>query len=796
MILSAVFLVSLSALAFEVLLTRVFSITQWNHLSFMVISIALFGFAASGTLLSILDTRKKGWEKRLSSRGPLKAFTTLYSLSAILSFIALNAIPLDYFRLPFESVQAFYLFIAYVLLALPFFFAGLIVSLAYAFLPARTGVIYFATMAGSAIGAVIPAMFLPLVSEETLIVNVAVVPLFLLPYRAPVLDERRLFGRNRPSTYRIAWGSLGLAVALTALFILLGTDAVHVNVKPSPYKALSQLLMFPDTRITNTFRSIRGRIDRVQSPYIRFAPGLSLKFTNTLPHQSAVFTDGDSQFVLYDLAAQEALVFPRFTLSYLGYGLAPHPPRVLIIQHGGGLAVPCAVASGARDITVVEPNPDLARLLGAHYRISAVNTNARTYLARTRERFDVIHVENWGTSVPGSAALNQEYFFTTDAFRAYLDHLTPDGVVIISRKLLLPPADALRLWAAAYESLRFLGCTPPANHLALLRNWDTFTLIVSARSLRNTAIIKDFAQKRNFDMVFIKDLSPELINRYNVYDKPFYADQITRLAEAYRSGTAKQFFQSYLLDVRPQSDRRPFPSHFLKWPKLRALYQSMGSRLYALLMSGEIVVVVVFLEALVVSAGLLVLPLFFIAKDAQRPPVAQIIYFSGVGAGFMFMELYFVKQYILLFENPVVSFTVVISGVLVFSSLGGLWAQRKKQSALRYALLALIGAVLLFLTGLDRTLNHVLGLPVIWRYLGALLILLPAGFLMGLPFPLGMRYILKNPAQRAYAWSVNGCASVLASIVSAQIALSLGIPIILGCAALAYILAWTTAGRG
>ncbi len=105
MILSAVFLLSLCSLTFEVLLTRVFSISQWNHLSFMVISIALFGFAASGTFLSILDYRKEKWGKQLSSKGALSIIATLYTITTLTSFIALNRLPLDYFRLPLEPIQ-------------------------------------------------------------------------------------------------------------------------------------------------------------------------------------------------------------------------------------------------------------------------------------------------------------------------------------------------------------------------------------------------------------------------------------------------------------------------------------------------------------------------------------------------------------------------------------------------------------------------------------------------------------------------------------------------------------------
>ena len=185
MILTAVFFLSLSALAFEVLLTRVFSISQWNHLSFMVISIALFGFAASGTFLSIIDTRKKGWEKRLSSNDSIKILIILYTVTAIASFVVLNRIPLDYFRLPLEPIQTLYLLTAYLLLSLPFFFTGLVVSIAYAFIPEKTGLVYFASMGGSALGAIIPFLLIPFFGEGKLIIVAALIPLVMVLFGIP-----------------------------------------------------------------------------------------------------------------------------------------------------------------------------------------------------------------------------------------------------------------------------------------------------------------------------------------------------------------------------------------------------------------------------------------------------------------------------------------------------------------------------------------------------------------------------------------------------------------------------------
>ncbi len=787
MLLIAVFLVSFSTLAFEVLLTRVFSIGQWNHLSFMVISIALFGFAASGTFLSILDARKRGWEIVFSSRSCLASVIVLYTATGLFAFITLNNIPLDYFRLPLEPIQSVYLLLAYVFLALPFFFSGLIISLAYTLVPQKTGFIYFASMAGSACGAVLPALGIPSLGEEKLIMVSVLLPLILIPGFSIIRNAQPGGVFQKLSMNTPVFVLVSLVIIAFASFLMTTRGFFIIKVDPSPYKALSQVLQFPDTRIDRTVAGIRGRTQSVQTPYIRFAPGLSLKYTDSLPPQLAAFRDGDHQFVLYQLASTDDSRFARHTLSFAGYHLLQDPNKVLVIENSGGLAIPCAIASGSRNITIVVKNPQLIPLIQTHYKLPAMGHNPRSFLARTNEQFDVIHLEDWGASIPGADALNQEHLFTKNAFFQYLQHLSSNGVIIVSRRLLLPPSDEIRMWAQAYEGLTLFNAADPSKHLAMLRNWDTYTLIVSSTPLTETRALQQFASDLNFDLVFLPDIDREMVNKYNIFEAPYHFFEINRLAEAYKKGAEKHYFQTYLLDVKPQADSRPFPGRFLKWPKLKTLYESMGSRLYALLMSGEVVVAVIFIEALAVAVFLLVIPIMVFLRANRKPSILQGIYFFGVGAGFMFIELFFIKQYILIFGDPVISLTVVLSAILVFSSLGGLWIQLDKIKMTRNSLIALIALLLTTLIWIEWVVGQLLKFSGTLQYIAAFLFLLPVGFLMGLPFPLGMRYLLQNPTQRAYAWSVNGCASVLASIGSAQIALSFGLPYLMGCAFIAYV---------
>jgi hypothetical protein len=652
-------------------------------------------------------------------------------------------------------------------------------------------------MCGSACGALFPVLLLPVSGEGRLVIYSALIPLILIPV---ILGSSR---RNQPGTRDqksagIALGFFSLVIFLGAIYLVTPYGDSLIRVKPSAYKAISQILQFPDTRIERTFTHIRGRTDRVTSPYIRFAPGLSLRYMETIAPQDAMFKDGDNQIVLYPPGSPESSRFAAFTLAYSGYYIHPKAQDALVVLQGGGSALPSVLVSKIQDVTLVVDNPALVEILKNHYGLAVTSQPPRVFLSQTPRQFDIIHVENWGTSIPGSAALNQDHLYTIDGFFQYLKHLRPDGLIIITRRLLLPPADSLRLWASAYEALKMMGAANPAAHLAILRNWDTFTLLVSKKPLQNVTHLEHFARNLNFDLVYLPGISSDQANRFNIFETPYHFIEINRLASAYLNAKEKAYFRSYLLDIRPQSDNRPFPGRHLKWLKLKLLYRTLGSRLYALLMSGEIVVAVIFIEALAVSCFLLLLPLLFVRRNDKKPSIFQVLYFFGVGAGFMFVELFFIKKYILLFGDPIISFTVVVAGVLIFSSFGGAWAQKKEIDILKKALFCLAGVLLLAFFTLNSLIEQFLRLPDLWRYSGAVLVLLPIGFLMGLPFPLGMRDMLNSPTQRAYAWSVNGCASVLTSIVSAQFALVLGISFILGCAIAAYfvvIFSWQQLNR-
>ncbi|MBW1956112.1 MAG: hypothetical protein JRI76_07395 [Deltaproteobacteria bacterium] len=790
MIFSAVFFLSFSALSFEVLLARLFSISQWHHLSFMVISIALLGFAAGGVLFFVLDARMPGWEKKWSTKTRLGGLLFGFCLSTCFSLFVLSRIPFDYFRLPFEPVQALYLLCLYLILGVAFFFAGLTVMIGYAAYPEKSGTVYFANMAGSACGAGAAFPLLVAFGETGAAALSALIP--LLP--AAGVSLAAVFGKPQrespgPGVKTPFWRILSAAgiVSIATVGLFLG-DSAPIRIHPSPYKALSQTLQFPKSAVFETRSTLHGRVDGVRSPFFRHARGLSLKFPAAPPAQWVAFKDGDHPLTFY--APEPDAPFAPYTLQYAGYVLVPDPGRVLVIQAGGGTAVPCARASGAKSVTVAESNPVLAEWIHRHYGLSVINDSPRAVLSAPGPAFDVIHVEDWGPSLPGAGALGQDYLLTVDAFAAALKRLSEKGVLIVSRRLRLPPADALRLWSTAREALWQAEVSDPGRHIVLLRSWDAFVLIVSSQPLPDFAPLTDFANRLNFDFVFSQPMVPDPVNRYSRFPEPYYHDALGRLADDYAKGTAKAFFREYLIDVTPRTDDRPFPDRFLKLDKIKALYRTTGSRFYGLFLSGEIIVVVVFLEAALISMVFLVLPALLAHRRRKSVPFRQTIYFFFVGTGFMFLEMYFIQAFVLPLSDPVISFVVGVIGILLFSAVGGRFSQKLGSHAMKISLwiLALFTAAGFWF--LDQWIQDMLRFSKGHRLAVAFALLLPMGLPAGIPFPLGMRTLLETPQERAFAWAANGCASVLTAVAAVQVAVSFGISANLLFAAASYLAAW------
>jgi hypothetical protein len=783
-LLAGVFLLSFSTLALEILLARIFSISQWNHLAFMVISIALFGFAASGTWLSILT----GGDRSPNGESGLhwlktRLFLLAYGLSAFGGIVLLSKIPLDYYQIFSQKIQILYLLTAYLVLSLPFFFAGALTALAYMRYPEHSGRTYLVAMSGSSLGAALPVVMLPLMDEYRLALVTAMAPLALASLSAV----------SRQTKARLSTGIARLALLGAALLLCLPQVDMG-RIKPSAYKKLPQMLHHPNATLLSSVSGIGGRIDRLKSPQIRFAPGLSLKYRDRLPLQEALYTDGEDEIVLYRRAEKADFSFSKQSLTWAGYLLAGPVDNVLVILKNGGSAIPAAVTAGASRITVVNPNEVVIRALHEHYSwaaLEAVRASPRAHLKRKGESFDIIQLENWGARLPGTAGLTMEHEYSRQAFANYLERLNPTGILIIARRLLLPPAGSRRLWSTAYESLAHMGVAAPRKHILMLRDWGIFVLLVKKTAItpEEQDRIKAYAKQMNFDLVDYDGMAIQEANRFNQLEQPYYHLTISHLKQAYAANLKSHNFKEYLLDTSPQGDARPYPQRYMKWLRIKELFRTLGSRLETLLLSGEIVVAIVFIEAFLITVVLLVLPALFLSGARHGPAHGSLFFFFGIGSGFIFAEIFFIKAFTLIFGEPVKSFAMILFGFLLFSSFGGALSRHLGRSGLPLVLWGLTFISIVAAITIIPLTRLMLPLRPSFQTAAVFILLAPPGILAGIPFSLGMRHLAVNSRLRALGWAANGCASVLAAVAAAQIAVSWGLPAIMAMAALSYGLA-------
>ena len=807
MIRLALALVSASILAYEVLLIRLFSIVQWHHFTYMVISIALLGFGASGTFLALA----RGW---LLPRfaAAFSASAALFGLTAFLGYVAGQALPFNAPALLWEPRQLLFLLALYLIFLTPFFFGATCIGLSFLRYAERIGQIYAVNLIGSAAGSIGVVALLFIVDPVP-----ALKLITCLALAGALLAVPRIEGRRAQALA----GALCLSV-LAALFAL---PPAWTALHPSPYKALPRALEVPGARVVGTQSNPLGYLSVVESREVplRHAPGLSLNNTQSPPPQLGVFTDADSLSVITAFDGRLApLAYLDFTTSALPYHLLA-APSVLVVGAGGGSSVLQALYHRAAAVDTLEVNPDLLRLVreqhrdfaGALYDRPEVRVHAqeaRSFLARSGRHWDLIQISllEGAGSAGGAGSLGESYLFTVEAFQAYLRRLKPDGLVAITGWAKLPPRGSLKLFATALQALRREAAADPARRLALIRGWSTTTLLIKNGVFQasDARQIRAFADARSFDLAFLDGLEASEVNRFNRTTQPFLYEGTLALA----GEDAASFAARYKFDIDPAHDERPYFFDFFKWRSLPEFLQR-AARGAGFLEWGYPILAATLIQAVPLSLILILLPLWLWRRQGTggTGKTRSFVYFTALGLGFLFIEIAFIQRFILFLGNPLYAAAVVIAGFLLFAGLGSACTARlrdeapdgtalpprpRRRSAVAIAAGVVAGLALLYLFVLPPLFERLIILTEPARIAVSLALVAPLAFFMGMPFPLGLsRLSDASPRLVPWAWGVNGCASVLGAVLAQVLAVHFGFTTVILAAALAYLVAASAFAR-
>ncbi|MDY7033514.1 MAG: hypothetical protein SVY10_16600, partial [Thermodesulfobacteriota bacterium] len=571
-------------------------------------------------------------------------------------------------------------------------------------------------------------------------------------------------------------------------------------------------LQYPESKLIDTQWNAFSRVDIVDSPAVRFAPGLSLNYLRSLPPQIGISVDGDSLNAItkYDWEKGDA-EFTSSLPSVAAFSMGKIRD-VLILEPLGGLDVLAALYHGATAIEGIERNPLIARIVKERYGEFAGNIygnekvtiridDGRAYLRSSVKKFDLIQIpisNTLGASSTGIYGLSEDYVFTEEAFLDYYRHLNENGFLSITQYLLPPPRTELRIISLVISSLEKIGIRNPEDHVAVMRSWGTITFLLKSNEITDKEILnlKEFCRKRRFDLVYYSGIQKEEVNIFNRFKEPLYYQLISRMMNREQR---EELYNQYLFNIRSVTDDKPFFYHFLRWNRLKELYRSIGEK-WQPFIEGAYLIPVVFIQALILSIILIMLPLFLKKKEKQRTNLHGkrffLPYFFFIGVGFMFIEIPVIQKFILFLGQPAYAVSTVLFAILVSAGIGSYLSERlfhSEDSHFSWMILILVGMIILYIFTLPSLFHFGLGKSLIFKHVFSILLLTPLGILMGMPFPLGIGVLRRYSGDIIpWAWCVNGCSSVLSAILAVMVAISLGYSGVLLCSAGAYLMSLTS----
>jgi len=775
-------LLALSTVAYEILLTRIFSVTLWYHFAFVAISIALFGMTLGALAVELRPALFH--DPRASLRNATLLFAIAIPLSLVWHLLAVST---------GQGVAP--LALTYVAVATPFFFSGVGLCLALTRFPAETGSLYGADLLGAALGGL--AIWLILESTDGPSAVLWVSALAAIAATAFAFASAAAGGRRRSAVLALV---LVFAALTHSRLAAQGTPLLRVayakgRVEPKPlyekWNLFSRISVYGDPRQATPpmgwgFSPLAWRAPR-------FTPQMELLIDGTAGTVITAY-HGDTHDVDY----------LRYDITNLAHYLRP-AGRVLVVGAGGGRDVLSALVFGQASVTGVEINNNILEAVNGRFgdfsghldrdpRVRFVNDEARSYLARSDERFDLLQIsliDTWAATAAGAFVLSENSLYTVEAFSLFLDRLAPRGLLSVSRWYFRDqPAEFMRLVSLATASLERRGVRDPRRHLAAVRRiFDRSdgrgpegvgTLLVSrdALSEADVAEVRRVASELQFEDCLDpgQSLDPTL----------------ARIADG---GDVSALLDSLPLDIAPPTDDRPYFFHMLRLRDIfgaRAPDQgSMSFNLEAVRALGSLLVGVFALTLACIVAPLLL--------AAERPRLrahgALFVFFIAIGLGYMLIEIAQVQRLVVFLGHPSYGLTVVLCTLLFASGLGSLASARVAARA-RMAFPALLAVLALAGAVTPKVAAACAGASTPLRIACAILLVFPAGFAMGMPFPLGMRAAHRAGAPAPWLWGLNGAASVLASVLAVVVAMTAGIAAAYWCgvacyltAALAFVLA-------
>jgi hypothetical protein len=773
---TGILLITLATLTLEITLTRVFSSVLWYHFAFLAVSVALFGAGAAGQFVYLARPRFQG----IRILTLLQGAATAFSLSVPISFILFTKqkFLIDWVAIPgLKEILRWSL--TYLVFTLPFFFSGICISLALTYFKRDVSRVYFFDLTGAGLGCILVTPLLSLFGGAGTIQASSVLAAF-----GALSFSLRSWGLR-------TWVAGALVTLLAALVPVFSTLDIPVMVEGKAVEGPKVSERWNSFSKVTVHAAWKGR------------PGLWGVGRNVgqLPTVETMNISIDAYagtpMMRFD-GDFKKMDFLKNDISSVAYYLMKSKGSALIIGAGGGRDIITALMFDAARVYAVEINPiiidfvqnefgDFTDRVYNYPGVEAIVDEGRSYIAKFDDRVDIIQasmVDTAAASSAGAFSLTENNLYTVEAFEEYYEHLSEDGILTITRGY---PAEALRLFGIAKIAWGRLGAEDPADHIMVLHSGPP-----NRFPLANVLVKRSPFEPE--EIAKLEEKATEI--GFSIPYKPGGGSD-SRFQEVALAEDLDDYARGFPVDISPTTDDSPFFFNFVRMKDV-----IFGEKTYLLLsIADKAMLVLLRLLALVtVLAAVFIIGPLFIRKRLPLTPgktVPFLFYFTCLGLGFILIELPMMHRFILFLGHPVHALSVILFAILIFGGLGSLSTQRIAPTmeipALRRTLLLLLLVIVVSIAFLPPLLRAFVGEPTALKIIASVILLAPLGFLMGRPFPLGLRVVHRTATELVpWVWGVNGAASVLGTVVAIVLAINLGFSLAL-CVGLAfYGCAWAT----
>jgi len=813
--LPALFFISAAGISYELYVMRVFSIGSWSNFGSLVITTALLGIGLAGIILTFVDS----WVRRNTG--------TIMSIMAILlpfcmagALIVAQMVPFNPVFLASDTRQFWFIGAYYIIYGVPFFIIAVYVGTAFIALHEKIMKVYFWNMIGSGIGGVFIVVFMFLLPPQYL-----VLPILGLSVIAALLSSFfQEEGKGRFPLINLIATGISAVVSVILVFF-------WGNIRVSDFKDISYVRKYADTNLVHHSYGPGGEFHVYDSRYFHFAPGLSDNAVLKIPSSFSqlywgLFIDGSGPIGIMGTLKEDEQVYMDYLPMAAPYTMTSQPD-VLLVNLNGGINANIALYNGAKSIDIVEPSAEMIRLLKDDQNISwfsgglldsknirLIQGEGRSFCVDNRNSYDLIEislVDSVGLTDSGGYAVHEDFKYTVEAFKEYFGGLREGGVLSVTVwDRLNPPRHVLRLLNTIILAMQESGFQRPEQSLysfGLLRSTSTILIKKGQFNSRDLNDLNTFIKNCSFDLFYapdadlpLRDIDILLANYRYQFERArdIQAESITN-ADMYRTaiprflaGESEKLETGYIFDIRPIRDSRPYYTGFLKMDSIRFYLNRLQDISEEW---GYLLLFAMLIQASIFGFIVIIIPVIARRKSLfqkRRGTVGVIFYYAGLGLGYMLIEIFLIQRLTVFLSNPTYSSSIVITVMLIFSALGNIVSGffRRFQVFLVPIACALIAASFLFyILGLDGFLASFRSASFMVRILASVLIIAPAAFFMGMPYPNGLDNLQKTkPHLLPWAWGMNGGFSLVGGSMARLLSVSSGFPVLLKVGIMIYLM--------